>query len=184
VLFSIAKEENIAMEYADMKTIILALPLFVGFAVSANAQCRNPFRPPRATEAGAPIPCEGMKHNLIWRVAHYVGTHKELLVSDAIMLMAANADAASTVHNRHRGLIETNPILGRQPDNVQLYAFANATPTLLISINHFAWHRYQQPWNPKQPTDPDRHWIWFDVAAYTFWEQVTIRHNISVAEKK
>lgn len=167
-----------------MKPRIFALLLFAGFVAPAHAQCRNPFRRPRITEVREPTPCEGMKHNLIWHVVHYVGTDKELLASDAIVLMAANADAASTVHNLHRGFIETNSILGQHPSNVQLYTFADVVPTLLISTNHFAWHRYQQPWSPRRPTDPDRHWIWFDVAAYAFWQQVAIRHNISVAETK
>jgi hypothetical protein len=75
------------------------------------------------------------------KIGHYIRTQKELLISDAILVLAESADAGSTVHCQHvsRGCIETNSIIGPHPSNAATWADAEVTAVGLIVLLHCFW---------------------------------------------
>jgi len=71
------------------------------------------------------------------RITHYVATHKELLISDTLVVFAQSADAASSVHcQRLPGCVEQNPLLGKHPNELQTWAAAMGASATMITIVH------------------------------------------------
>ena len=72
------------------------------------------------------------------RVFHYVSHHKELLASDAILVVAWSADSASTIHALRvcPTCQETNRILGRRPSSVAVWSLGLGFAGAHIAANH------------------------------------------------
>jgi hypothetical protein len=75
------------------------------------------------------------------KIGHYIRTHKEILISDAVILLALNADAGSTVHCLHvsPGCIETNSIIGPRPSNAAVWGLVEGYAVGLIAAQHLFW---------------------------------------------
>ena len=75
------------------------------------------------------------------KIRHYIRTHKELLIADAVILLAQSADAGSTVHCQHVSpfCVETNGVIGPHPSNGATWADAEVTAVGLIVALHLFW---------------------------------------------
>jgi hypothetical protein len=80
------------------------------------------------------------------KIGHYIRTHKELLISDAIILLALNADAGSSVHCQHvsPNCLEANSITGPRPSNAAIWGVANGYALGLIAGEHLVWWQAQK----------------------------------------
>lgn len=80
--------------------------------------------------------------NLAHKVWHYIATHKELLVYDAIVIGGPMADAASTRHCLNYSIYctEGNGILPPRPSNAQLFGSAAGGAVGLTITGHLLWH--------------------------------------------
>jgi hypothetical protein len=118
----------------------------------------------------APLAHAGPKKavKLVWR---YTTHHKELLISDAAMFLAANADAASTVHCLRSSPFckESNEILGAHPSNVGAYSLANLYALGLVTMNHFGYRDLEG--------SKLRHFVWVPSAIWTIGETHAAVHN-------
>jgi hypothetical protein len=109
------------------------------------------------------------------RVTNYVATHKELLISDTMVVFAHAADAASSVHcQRLPGCVETNPLLGKHPNELQTWGAAMGFSAGMITLVHlsqyFASNRFE------------RHLFWSGVAPFCIREVWNVHSNVDAAE--
>ena len=102
--------------------------------------------------AAAPLKAQGsgdetasLHRRPLSKIGHYMGTHKVLLVSDAILILGGAADDASTVHCRHMhpACVESNPILPGHATNAQIYGQTAATAVAFIAFNHWIARKYR-----------------------------------------
>jgi len=76
------------------------------------------------------------------KIGRYICTHKEILISDTMQVLAEGADAASTVHCQHVShlCIESNGVVGPHPSNGAAWSFAEGMAVgLIISQRLFWW---------------------------------------------
>jgi hypothetical protein len=112
-------------------------------AASANAQQNDSKR----------VAAMRYHENRLKRVAYYITTHKELLISDTLVVFAWSADAASSVHcQRIPGCDESNPSLGRHPNEFHTWGLAMGYSAALITLTHLSQHF--------APDHFDRHLYW------------------------
>ena len=111
-------------------------------------------------------------------ISHFVRTHKELIVSDAIVIAAESADASSSVHCLHvsQGCTEENPLLGRRPSAGALWGSALSVSAGIVTMDHLIWHLNVN-------TDPDmRHLVWLSSIPLGVFETINVKSNVDVAE--
>jgi hypothetical protein len=113
----------------------------------------------------------------VHRVTHYVWTHKELLGADLTNAGAFGADVGSSVHCQSvsRGCIETNPLMGRHPNEAKTAAWGLLATATFVTINHLIWH-YGEKNDP-----PVKHMIWFSTAPVAIDEYFNVRSNVDAA---
>jgi hypothetical protein len=113
------------------------------------------------------------------KVGHYIKTHKELLVSDAIVIAAIGADVGSSVHCQSvsSGCIEQNPILGPHPTELQTSGVGLMVATAVITGNHLIWH-YGKPLG-----GGEQHMIWFSTIPIGIMETFNVKSNVDAAEQ-
>jgi hypothetical protein len=113
------------------------------------------------------------------RIRHYVGTHKELLASDALLGAAFSADAVSSVKCQHQATpdfecIEGNKLLGIHPSELTYWGYFTGLETVYVAASHLWWH--------KHPDSPWRHITWALPIAYSICEVPTVRTNLETAD--
>jgi len=115
------------------------------------------------------------------RIVHYVKTHKELLASDALLLAATSADAASSVHCQHvlgKGCYETNPLLGTHPSAAVTWGYLMGLSSVAVAGDHGVTYLANH--------DPDRsyvrHLVWFGTIAVDVSEIPNVLGNVRIAE--
>lgn len=113
------------------------------------------------------------------RVEHYIRTHKELLISDAIIVLAEGADAGSSVHCQHTSFDcrETNSTLGSRPSNVATWGYAAGTAALLVTGEHLVW------WQAKKVDPEARHLVLIAPVAIGITEYWSVTGNVAAANK-
>lgn len=103
---------------------------------------------------------------------HYLRTHIDLLAADAAVVLAVNADAASTVHCFHMSgcaLVETNPLAtGSRPSNLTVYAGANGLALGVGVAMHLLYHGLHA----------DRHSVPLLAAPILLGEGIVTRNNV------
>jgi hypothetical protein len=109
------------------------------------------------------------------RMTHYVTTHKELLISDTLIVFTQAADAASSVHcQRLPGCVESNPLLGKHPSELETWGAATGASAATITLVHlsqlFASNRIE------------RHLFWGPVAGICIREVWNVHSNANEAE--
>jgi hypothetical protein len=109
------------------------------------------------------------------RITNYVTTHKELLISDTLVVFAQAADAASSVHcQRLPGCVEQNRLLGKHPNELQTWGAAMGFSGGFITLVHlsqvFASNRVE------------RHLFWGPTAAMCLREVWNVHSNVNEAE--
>ena len=104
------------------------------------------------------------------RIRHYVGTHKELLASDALLIATLSADAASSIHCPLRECVETNAILPNNPSGFVYWGYFTGLEAIFITGSHLWWHRH--------PDSPWRHIAWAAPISYVFYEIPNVRYNV------
>ena len=127
---------------------------------------------------GAPhVTVEARRTNIFSRTTHYMATHKELIAAEALVFMGQSADAASTVHVRRvcRSCVETNPDLGKHPDEMAIWGWAIGSSMLVSSLYHLE-NRYAGE-------SADRHIIWLPTIAMAINDAMTVRGNAETAER-
>lgn len=115
-------------------------------------------------------PIESTGRAVFGRIRHYVGTHKELLASDALLIAAFSADAASSVHCPVRGCVETNRILPNNPSDFVYWGYFTGLEAICITASHLWWHRH--------PNSPWRHIAWAAPISYSIYEVPNVRFNV------
>jgi hypothetical protein len=120
-------------------------------------------------ESRAPI--ESTDRSLFGRIRHYVGTHKELLASDALLVSALSADAASSVHCPVQGCVEKNRILPNNPSEFVYWGYFTGLEAIYITASHLWWHRH--------PNSPWRHIAWAAPISYSIYEESNVRLNLN-----
>ena len=109
---------------------------------------------------------------------HYIKTHKELLVNDAIVLGVFYADAKSSTHCQHVGgqfCVEKNPTLGPHPSNLATYGYDMGFAAFFIADDHLAWHY--------APSARWRHIIWTSTATLVAFDIPNVNNNNQAADK-
>jgi hypothetical protein len=111
------------------------------------------------------------------KIGHYIRTHKELLISDAVVLLALNADAGSTVHCKHVSpyCLETNSIIGPHPSNAAVWGLVNGYAVGLIAGVHLFW------WQANKVDPEARHIILLFPIALGIDEYWTVTSNVADA---
>lgn len=116
------------------------------------------------------------------RIFRYVSTHKELIMSDVIVIAAESADAASSAHCENVGsaytpnpCVETNPILGKYPGEPAQWAYSMSIAAALITTNHLLWHI-------SKPDSVLPHLIWFGTAGLAIGQTLNVKSNVDTAE--
>jgi hypothetical protein len=112
------------------------------------------------------------------RIQHYVGTHKELLASDALLIAALSADAVSTVKCQHLSTpdfdcIEGNKLLGIHPSELTSWGYFTGLEAVYVTASHLWWH--------KHPDSPWRHITWALPIAYSIYEVPIVRTNLETS---
>jgi len=121
-------------------------------------------------ESQAPIESTG--RSVFGRIRHYVGTHKELLASDALLIAALSADAISTIHCHHvlgGDCTEENGLLPNQPTEFEVWGYFTGEEALYMAAIHLWWHR--------NPDSPWRHVDWAIPIAESIYEIPNVRFN-------
>jgi hypothetical protein len=110
------------------------------------------------------------------KVTHYISTHKELLGSDALLLAtgAAAAHYSDQCQRYPAYCIETNPILGPHPSNMDTWFYALGVNGGLMALHHLAWHF--------APEKQDRHVIWFSSIPVTLYEAIDAHGDAGSAQ--
>jgi hypothetical protein len=122
---------------------------------------------------------ENRPQGLFGRIHHYVGTHKELLASDALFVVAASADTISSVHCAHvpRGnCFETNPLLPNYPSELGYWSFTSGVEAVYITAIHLWTHRH--------PDSPWRHFNWSVPVAASIYEIINVKDNYQIARSE
>jgi len=78
------------------------------------------------------------KRGLVGKLGLYVGTHKELFVSDLIVFASWNASAASSRHVANLGYSEFGNLWGNA-DTFKTYGEANLVAGGLVVVDHLLW---------------------------------------------
>lgn len=122
-----------------------------------------------------PLAHAGPKRALksVW---HYTTHHKELLISDAAMFLAANADAAATIHCLRSSpqCKESNEILGAHPSNLAAYSLSNFYTLGLVTMNHFGYRDLEG--------SKLRHFVWGPAGIWVVGEAHAAIHNSLYAQ--
>jgi hypothetical protein len=119
--------------------------------------------------------------SMLGRIQHYVGTHKELLASDALLIAAFSADAVSSVKCHHDATpdfecIEGNKLLGIDPSELTYWGYFTGLEAIYIAASHLWWH--------KHPDSPWRHISWALPIVYSICEVPTVRTNLETSPDK
>jgi hypothetical protein len=110
-------------------------------------------------------PIESSGRSVFGRIRHYVGTHKELLASDAVIFAALSADAITSVRCQHLytlDCVESNRFLPNHPSEFVYWGYLAGQEAVYISSTHFWWH--------KHPHSPWRHVAWAAPIAVSIYE--------------
>jgi hypothetical protein len=111
---------------------------------------------------------------------HYIKTHKELLLSDSILVVAWSADAASSVHcqNSSTNFVnqcdETNKILGKHPGVGLTWTYSMAVAGVFVTANHLWWHETQD--------SEIKHFVWLSPVAWGLFQTLNVKANVNTAE--
>jgi hypothetical protein len=78
---------------------------------------------------------------------HYLKTHKELLIMDAVVVLPLSAEAASTVHCMHVSPFcnESNELLGRRPSTAAVWGLALGFSAMVVTFNHIGYRALNNP---------------------------------------
>jgi len=108
---------------------------------------------------------------------HYITTHKELLASDAIIIAAWSADAASTINDERNctNCIETNSVLGPHPTTGAVWLYAYGWTAFQTTLNHLDWHYARDP--------VLRHMVWIPTVITAVNEFPNVQNNVHWAEE-
>ena len=138
-----------------------------GAAFAGNAKDNN----------GAFVSIERDHSGTLHKMWHYISTHKELLASDAIIIAAWSADAASTINDERNctSCIETNPVLGPHPTNSAVWLYASGWSAFQTTLNHLAWHYAPDP--------VLRHMVWIPTIITAVNEFPNVQNNVHWAEE-
>jgi hypothetical protein len=121
-------------------------------------------------ERRAPIETTG--RSVLGRIRHYVGTHKELLASDALLIATLSADGLSSVHcvNLPNDIcFETNRLLPNHPTELIFLGYFTGVEAIFIIPSHVWWHR--------NPDSPWRHLLWIAPIACAIAEASVVKSN-------
>ena len=112
------------------------------------------------------------------RALRYVARHKELMLSDAVIIAAWSADAASTVNDERNcpGCVETNPLLGAHPSEHAIWLTAATGAGIQTSIDHLLWHFAYDPLY--------RHMVWIQPVIIGSTEASNVYGNVKAAESR
>jgi hypothetical protein len=114
-------------------------------------------------------------------MGHYVKTHKELLIMDAVVVLPISAEAASTVHCIHVSPFcnESNELLGRRPSAGAVWGLALGYSAGIITANHLAWRALNDPetW-PRWRHLP---FAWDTLVAVK--SSLAVKHNVNFADQ-
>jgi hypothetical protein len=142
---------------------------------------------PRQTEARnleefeRRAPIESTGRSVFGRIRHYVGTHKELLASDALIFAAWSADAVSSIQCQHAAFppdetcTEANNLLGAHPSELTYWGYFAGLETIFITANHLWWHRH--------PGSPWHHLVWAIPIACSIDEFFNVQNNLAFPPK-
>jgi len=117
-------------------------------------------------------PVESTGRSVPGRIRHYLGTHKELLASDALLIAALSADAISSLRCQHRfgpDCVEGNPLLPNHPSEFMYWGYFTGEEALYITAIHLWWHR--------NPSSRWRHIDWVVPIAASIIEMPNVRDN-------
>ena len=81
-------------------------------------------------------PIESMRRSMFGRIRHYVGTHKELLASDALLVAALSADAASSVNCPVQQCTEANRFLPDHPTEFVYWGYFTGLEAIYLTAAH------------------------------------------------
>ena len=116
------------------------------------------------------------------RIVHYVKTHKALLLSDAVIIAAQAADAASSVHCqkiRPVPCIDSSPTLGKHPTELATWGQDMGLAAFIVTADHGAvWLSNSDP----EHYGAYRHFIWLPTIGIAGIEGPTVWNNVCVAE--
>jgi hypothetical protein len=124
-------------------------------------------------------PIESTGRSVFGRIRHYVGTHRELLASDALLIAALSADAISSVHcvNLPNGICyEGNTLLPDHPSGLIFVGYFTGVEAIFITASHVWWHR--------NPESPWRHLAWVAPIVYSIYEIPIVESNWEFAADK
>jgi hypothetical protein len=116
------------------------------------------------------VPIESKRPSVFGRIQHYVGTHKELLASDALLIATLSADAASSIHCPVQECVETNGILPNNPSEFVYWGYFTGLEAIYVTASHLWWHRH--------PDSPWRHIAWAAPISYAIYEVPNVRFNV------
>jgi hypothetical protein len=140
--------------------------------------CRPAFAGNGRHKGDALVSVKQSRIGPLHEVWHYIDTHKELLASDAIIIAAWSADAASTINDQHNcpTCVETNPILGPHPTEDAIWLYASGWSAFQTTLNHLAWHYAPDP--------VLRHMVWIPTVITGINELPNVQNNVRWAEAK
>ena len=120
-----------------------------------------------------PASCGAQPFGKAW---HYVSTHKELIISDAIVIAAWSADAASTVNDQKNcaTCVETNALLGRHPSKRAIWFTALGSTSGQIALSHLMWHYAPDP--------VYHHMVWIPAGIVGVMEANNVWGNVQAAQ--
>ena len=113
------------------------------------------------------------------KIGHYIHTHKELLIADAVVLLAWSADAASSVHCQHVSpyCVDSNSVVGPHPSNAATWGFAESMAVGLIVGEHLFW------WQANKVDPEARHIILLFPAAVVITQYWNVSGNVAAANR-
>jgi hypothetical protein len=92
-----------------------------------------------------PLRAQVHKTSVQSKIGHYVRTHKNMLVADAVVTLAQGADAASTI--KAEGICKTcadQGFFGPHPTHFQAYFQTEIGAVGVIAFNAAAYHHYRK----------------------------------------
>jgi len=124
--------------------------------------------------AVAPVRGQGFPHK-VW---HYVSTHKQILIRDALIAGSISADAWSTQRclAASPNCYETNPLVGQRPSPLQLWGFSAGGIAVGIAFNHLIPHL-------EQDKSTGQILPWLGVIPLTVSESWFAYSNVQTADK-
>lgn len=152
--------------------------MLVAVCIFCAVFCRPAFARDGSNKIGAFISVRQSRIGPLHEVWHYIDTHKELLASDAIIIAAWSADAASTINDEHNcpSCVETNSVLGPRPSESAVWLYASGWSALQTTLNHLAWHYAPDP--------VLRHMVWIPAVITGVNELPNVENNVRWAEDK